>query len=83
VYAALDLTSRFENIHRRCGYIILYQPEVTAPLLVQREAQNFMTSTGAHAIALKQSPQALDDSWEQLSKRRPNFDPGAAADATK
>ena len=79
VYAALDLTSRFQNIDRHCGYVILYQPDVTAPFLVQREEQNFMTNADAHTIALKQSPQAVDDAWAQLSKRCPNYEPAAVA----
>jgi hypothetical protein len=83
VYAVLDLASRFENIDRHCGYIILYQPDGGAPFLVQRFEQNFITNADAQTIALKQSVQALYQTWLNLSKRCPNYDPASVSGGPK
>jgi hypothetical protein len=78
VYAAVDLASRFENIDRHCGYVVLYQRDVGVPFLVVRQEDNFITNEHARQIAMKQSPPAVDEIWGQLSKNCPNYAVAAA-----
>jgi hypothetical protein len=73
VYAAVDLASRFENIDRHCGYIVLYQSDASVPFLVMRQEQNFITNKDARQIAMKQSPSAVDEVWGKLSRSCPNY----------
>ena len=72
VYAAVDLGSRFENIDRHCGYIVLYQRDAGLAFLVVRQEDNYITNEHARQIAMKQSPQALDEIWGRLSRNCPN-----------
>jgi hypothetical protein len=80
VYAAVDLGSRFDNIDRHCGYIVLYQSSASAPFLIVRQEDNYITNEHARQIAMKQSPQAVDEIWRGLSKNCPNY---AAATRSK
>ena len=73
VYAAVDLASRFDNIDRHCGYIVLYQNNASTPFLVVHQEDNYITNAHARQIAMKQSPQAVDEIWERLSKNCPNY----------
>ena len=73
VYAAVDLASRFDKVDRHCGYIVLYQSNPSTPFLVVHQEDNYITNEHAQKIATTQSPQALDDLWERLSKNCPNY----------
>jgi hypothetical protein len=81
IYAAVDVVSRFENVDRHCGYLVLYQRDAASPFLVARQEDNYMTNENARQIAMKQSPQAVDEIWGRLSKNCPNY--SAAATASK
>jgi uncharacterized protein DUF4019 len=72
VYAAVDLASRFENIDRHCGYIVLHQRDAGLPFLVARQEDNYITNEHARQIAMKQSAQAVDEIWGRLSRNCPN-----------
>lgn len=74
IYVAVDLVSRFANIDRHCGYIVLYQHDEKAPFLVARQEDNYLTNAQAHQIELKQSSQAVDGIWAQLSRNCPNYE---------
>ena len=74
IYAAVDLVSRFANIDRHCGYIVLYQSDARAPFLVTRREDNYMTNDQAHQIELKRSQKAVDETWAQLARYCPNYD---------
>src|SRR5690242_3736700 len=41
-YAAIDLVSRFANIDRHCGYIVLFQAQSDGPFKVMREEYNYI-----------------------------------------
>ena len=73
MYAAVDLASRFENIDRHCGYIVLYQRDSGLPFLVVRQEDNYMTNEHARQIAMTQSAQAVDEIWGRLSRNCPNY----------
>jgi hypothetical protein len=81
VYAAVDLGSRFENIDRHCGYIVLYQRDAGLPFLVMRQEDNFITNEDARRISMKQSAAAVDEIWGKLSRNCPNYGAAASGDA--
>lgn len=83
VYAAVDLASRFENIDRHCGYVILYQRDSASPFMVARQEDNYMTNAAAHEIATRQSPHAADQAWKRLSTNCPNYTPSAPPGKTE
>jgi hypothetical protein len=72
VYVAVDLVSRFANIDRHCGYIVLYQRDPPAPFQVMREEDNYMTNEQARQIEQTKSRQAVDQLWSQLASNCPN-----------
>jgi len=75
VYAALDLVSRFANVDRHCGYLVLYQAPSGGPFRIMREESNFLDNSTAKSMAQTQSQAAVDAAWAQLSSRCPNYTP--------
>lgn len=73
VYAALDLTSTFANIHRHCGFLILYQPPDGGTFKVMREESNFLDDPAAKTIEQQHSQAELDKVWAQVSAHCPNY----------
>jgi Protein of unknown function (DUF4019) len=73
VYAAVDVASRFENVARHCGYVVLYQRDAASSFLIVRQEDNYITNENARQIAMKQSSQALNEIWGRLSKNCPNY----------
>jgi hypothetical protein len=71
VYVALDLISRFGNVDRHCGYIVLHQPPLGGPFKVIRQEDNFLTDAQAKEIAAGGGD--VDAAWAQLSARCPNY----------
>ncbi len=69
VYAAVDLRSRFANIDRHCGYIVLYQPPAGGGFVVMRREDNFLDN----ATAESSSPADVDREWAELSLHCPNY----------
>ncbi|MBS0380746.1 MAG: DUF4019 domain-containing protein [Proteobacteria bacterium] len=66
IYAAVDLKSRFENVDRHCGYIVLYQSSESAPFQVSRQEDNYMSNAQAARIQRDQSQEAMERLWQQL-----------------
>jgi hypothetical protein len=81
VYAAIDIVSRFANIDRDCGYVVVYQAPAGGPFLVAREEANVMTNTEAATIERQQSASAGETAWSQLAARCPNY-PGESPQAS-
>ena len=73
VYAALDLVSRFANVDRHCGFLILYQPPSGGGFRVMREEDNFIDNATAAGIVRQHSQAELDAAWAQLTSRCPNY----------
>lgn len=69
VYAAMDLVSRYANIDRHCGYLVLYQPPSGGGFQIMREEINFMDN----ATARQSSPIEVERMWAQLSANCPNY----------
>ena len=69
VYAALDLVSRFANIDRHCGYLVLYQAPSGGVFQVMRQEDNFLDN----ATAKQSSPVEVERAWAKLSARCPGY----------
>ncbi len=67
IYAAVDLVSRFENIDRHCGFLVLYQ-ESSGQFLVMREEENYMDHDTERGIREKSSQADVEKAWDQLSR---------------
>jgi len=76
VYAAFDVVSRFANVDRHCGYLVLWQSSPEQPFRVMREESNFLDNATAASIA-KKSPSAVGQAWATLSAHCPNYRPDA------
>jgi hypothetical protein len=73
IYAALDITSRYENIDRYCGYIVLYQAPTGGGFRVTREEANFLDNATARTIEKQHSRADVDKAWSQLIAHCPNY----------
>ena len=83
IYAAVDLVSRFANIDRHCGYIVLYQPDALTSFRVARQEDGFITNAQVQQIERTQSRGAVEALWAQIARKCPNYPGGAADDTTK
>ncbi|HEY5338461.1 MAG TPA: DUF4019 domain-containing protein [Rhizomicrobium sp.] len=73
VYAAIDMASRFANIDRHCGYVVLYQEPAGGGFSVMREESNFIDNSSAAGIERVHGAASLDQMWAQLSSNCPNY----------
>jgi hypothetical protein len=73
VYVAIDLISRFANIDRGCGYVVLHKPPTGGSFEVVRDEGNYLNNDVAKLIAEKQSPAAVEQKWAELSANCPNY----------
>lgn len=73
IYAAIDLVSRFANIDRHCGYVVLYQAQSGHSFQVMREENNFLDNTTAAGIAKQSSSLAVEKAWAELSAHCPGY----------
>jgi hypothetical protein len=71
IYAAIDLRSRFENVDRHCGYLMLYQPDTSTAFKVMRQEDNFMSNADALKISEQKSVGEVDRLWAQVSGNCP------------
>jgi hypothetical protein len=76
VYAAIDVVSRFANIDRHCGYLVLYQAPGKGDFGVMRTEETYLDN----ASARKMSAAVLDETWAEMSAHCPNY-PGVAEPA--
>jgi Protein of unknown function (DUF4019) len=73
VYAAVDIATRFANVDRHCGYVVLYQKSPDQDFEVMRQESNFIDNTTAQDIERQQSRAALDQTWARIAKNCPNY----------
>jgi hypothetical protein len=73
VYAAIDLASRFANIDRHCGYLVVYQPDAGGEFQVMREESNFIDNASAAQMEQQHGRGSVDQMWAQLSRNCPNY----------
>jgi hypothetical protein len=71
IYAALDLVSRFANIDRHCGYLVLYQAPAGGAFQVMRDESNYLLN----ATAAGMTPEEADKAWTALSSHCPGYQP--------
>jgi hypothetical protein len=77
IYAAIDLVSRFVNIDRHCGYLVLYEAPSGQAFQVMREENNFLDNATAASIAKKSSSLEVDKTWAEVSAHCPGYHPEA------
>ena len=65
------LVSRFENVDRHCGYIVLYHPDPAAPFRVAREDTTYMTNEAAREIGHDHGAAAVDEAWARAAANCP------------
>jgi|SRR5579862_3224770 hypothetical protein len=82
VYAAIDFVSRFANVDRDCGYLVVYQPPAGGHFRIAREEENLMTNADAAVIERQHSAAAVESAWAQLASRCPNYPGDALAGAS-
>lgn len=73
VYAAVDLVSRFAEIDRHCGYLILYQVTGGGAFKIMRQESNYFPNAEARRIERQKSRAAVDALWSELSAHCPNY----------
>jgi len=73
IYVALDLVSRFANIDRHCGFLVLYQSPSGDGFQVMREENNFLDNVTAANIAKQSSSEAVEKTWTGLSAHCPGY----------
>lgn len=75
IYVAFDLTSRFANVDRHCGYIVLHQPPGAGPFRVTRQDSVLMDNATARRVAAQQSLAEVEAAWKRASAACPNYQP--------
>ena len=78
VYAAIDVASRYENVDRHCGYVVLYQKSGGESFQVMRQESNFIDNVTAQSIEQQKSRAELDKIWARLAANCPNYDAGSS-----
>jgi hypothetical protein len=73
IYAAIDLVSRFENIDRHCGYLIMYQAPSGGDFQVMRDESAYLDNTNANNM----TEADLTSVWAALSAHCPNYTEGS------
>jgi hypothetical protein len=71
IFAAVDVATRYANIDRHCGYVMLHQEPTGGPFKVMREEANFIDNETASGM----SPDELTKTWAQLAANCPNYVP--------
>jgi hypothetical protein len=77
IYAAIDVASRYGNIDRHCGYIVLYQKTDGDNFQVMRQENNFIDNAMAQKIEQQKSRAELDKMWAKLAANCPNYNTGS------
>lgn len=73
VYAAVDLVSRFAEIDRHCGYLVLYQASDGDAFKVMRQESYYFPNAEAHRVERQKSRAAVDTLWSELAAHCPNY----------
>jgi Protein of unknown function (DUF4019) len=69
IYAALDLVSRFANIDRHCGFVVLYRAPSEQSFKVMREENYFLENAAVSSA----QPSAVEKMRANLSAHCPNY----------
>jgi hypothetical protein len=73
IYAAVDVASKYANVDRHCGYVVLYQKSADDGFEVMRQESNFIDNAMAGKIETQKSRAELDRMWAQLAVNCPNY----------
>jgi hypothetical protein len=83
VYAAIDIVSRFAEVARHCGYLILYQPPEGGEFQIMRHEEVFMPNKVAKAIEKENSAEEVERAWKRAASSCPNYPPRSLAPILK
>lgn len=78
IYAAIDVASRYQNVDRHCGFVVLYQKNDADKFEVMRQESNFVDNAMAQKIEQQKSRAELDKLWARLAMNCPNYAAGSA-----
>lgn len=83
-YVALDMTARFANVDRHCGYMILYQAPDADGFVVVRTENTVLDNRAAKSIAEANSQLQMELVWRIVARSCPNYEapelPGSLSD---
>lgn len=74
-YAVFDLSGRFQNIDRQCGYLIFYQAPSGGDFKVLRLESNYMPRPKPGTADTPQARAEMDRVWTALSAACPSYVP--------
>ncbi len=84
IYVALDMTARFANVDRHCGYMILYQAPDADDFVIVRTENTILDNRAASSIAEENSQLQMELVWRIVARSCPNYVapelPGSLAD---
>ena len=72
-FAAVDIVSKYEDVDRECGYLVVYAAPNENVFKIMHEEINRMTNANAKAIVEQKSQVEVDKAWKELSARCPNY----------
>jgi Protein of unknown function (DUF4019) len=74
-YVAVDLVSRFAQVERHCGFVVLHQPPAGGDFQVARVEDNYIDDASAQGLGA-----GLDAAWARMSAHCPGYAAAAKAD---
>ncbi len=72
-YVALDMTARFANVDRHCGYMILYQAPDADGFVIVRTENTVLDNRAASSIAEENSKLQMELVWRIVARNCPNY----------
>lgn len=74
IYAALDITAKYRNVDRYCGYVVFYQKTPEGPFSLMRTEQAYIDESAAK-IEKQKGVEGLRKLWAQMYAHCPNYKP--------
>jgi hypothetical protein len=73
IYAAIDLSARYANVERSCGYLIFFQAPAGGAFQVMRRETTFMDNATAEQMEKGHSKQYVEAQWRSIARVCPNY----------
>jgi hypothetical protein len=73
IYAAIDLSARYANVDRSCGYLIFFQAPAGGAFQVMRRETTFMDNATAEQMEKGHSKQYVEAQWRGIARVCPNY----------
>ena len=75
IYAAIDVSYRYANIDRHCGFVILHAASEGSPFTVERTEMAYLDNATAAQITRDKSPGEVSRLWQQMTGYCSNYRP--------